>query len=278
MALRSEGTPAQRGIERRSGAREQASFWAAAGLALGAWLTAALALFFLLVFLSSPPPPPPPGPLSRAAVLEALSAALRAPSEERYTRVAQAARALQRDPRCPEALSAELEEAARLAELLAASAEYLLLPVWVELPPSRELPESGALPLLLVETAEDALWSGTKGVLVSEAERRVILSSERELSIRWRAGDPLRLRFSVQQGFWGSAPFVLGGDDLERAPDAPLPDASLLLLGEPRALTRGGGRYLVRVRLAREGPPLVVPPLLAEAAAYPGRAGEEPRK
>lgn len=262
-------------------ARARAEFWSGAGFLLGAWSLISFFFFLLLLLLLPEPKKPEPGPLTRAELLQSLSTLLHEQNSDRYAALAALSAQLQSDPRLTDDhLRAELKESFDFARALATPRPYLMTPRWVEVP-AESLPSGPLLPFLRIEAINDAVSVGTAQTIPaaslpsSQPEsqgtfRRLSFGEISPLRVWWRAGEPLRLRISVQ-GAWLGASFsrALGGDDLERAQDAPLPDASALLLGETRAFSRGEGRYLAFLVPEESQEPLSVPLLLLDAVATP---------
>lgn len=260
--------------------RARALFWSGAGFLLGAWmLFGFLAFVGLLLVLPAPAPPPPP-PLDRVEVVRQLAPLLAAPlpASARYARLAALLQQLGRDPRLvDEALRADLAASLRFVQRLSGPREYLVTPRWVEVP-AASIPRGARLPVARIEAGREQLVTGAplpEEPAPSSAPSaphlvRLRFDGASPARVTWSAGEPLRVRFFIQ-GLLGTGS-ALGGEDLERADDAPLPDAGALLLGEPRALARGEGRYFVTLEDAAGGDPLVVPPLLvwvANRAAVP---------
>ena len=241
--------------------RDASRFWSGAGLIFGVWVLAGFFGFVLLVLLSKDPVKPQP-PLDRPHVEETLAEILRAlrPAAERYTKLSIEMQARLSSPRLTdEALRKELVEALAFAKQVSVPAEYWLTPMWIESAPTTL---RQTVPVLRVEALNDATTPGSRAELPQSqpAWQKVSFGAVKNVSATWAAGDPLRLRFSLRDAEGLQPTLTIGGDDLELASDAPLPGAAILLLGEPRALTRGQGRYLVRVRTKDGG--VLVPPLL----------------
>jgi hypothetical protein len=245
--------------------RDISRFWSGAGLIFGIWVVAGFLGFIVLVLLSKDPPKLEP-PLDRPLVEKMLGASLREskPAAERYTKIGrQIETMLKSEQLTDETLRQELNEALGFAKQVSVPHEYWITPIWVEGTP-QDLRQT--IPVFRLEAQNDATTPGSRAQLSQSQPnsqptwQKISFGTVKNASAIWAAGDPLRLRFSLRDAEGLQPTTTIGGDDLELAPDMPLPGVSMLLLGEPRALTRGQGRYLVRVRTQDGG--VLVPPLL----------------
>lgn len=249
---------------------DAARFWSGAGLIFGIWVFVAFVSFVLIVSLSSVVEPPPK-PLTREEVLAKLGEVLREPSPplERYKVLLSEIAELQKPNRvADEALLGSLKEAQAFAQQIASPREYWITPLWMEGPMPQGI--SGLTPHLKVEAVDDASVSGVPTSQPQSAPsntwQKMAFGKVAPTPIIWSVGEPLRFRFTVSDVYHEVTHVAVGGDDLERAQDAPLPGASILLIGEPRAFTRGQGRYLAQVK-TKDGAPVVAPLLLLQALA-----------
>jgi hypothetical protein len=239
-----------------------ARFWSGAGVLFGFWILAGFIGFVALVLLAEDPVKPEP-PLDRPRVEATLGKILLdlKPPAERYAKISvEIERMLASKQLTDDTLRQELQEALSFSKQVSVPHEYQLTALWLEGNP-QTLTE--VVPMLRVEALNDALTPGSSAEIPQSQPAslsRISFGSSTPINARWTAGEPLRLRFSLRDADGLQEPIVVGGDDLELAEDAPLPGAAILLLGEPRALTRGQGRYLVRARTQSND--IIVAPLL----------------